>query len=361
MLILAFTACKNNQPEVSETKSDLIEITKEQFLTENMEFGKPVHMLFENRLHLTGKIIPDINGVAKISATIDGIIEKIYVQKGQFVQAGEVILEIGGSTLIDLQQSFTTSSAKLQQLKSDFDRTKTLYNENIKTEKEFMLSESAYKSELANYSALKLKLQNIGLNLTDIDNGVYASSYKIITPIEGQVANLNTTLGQFISPQLDIAEILNTEKVQLQLAVFERDFSKIKPGLKVRFKTASEKNNYSTATITRVSKILNSKSKSFDCFAELHQSDKSSLIINQLVSAEVIIESDSVYAVPQTAIVTSGLNKFIYVKDSEDDERFLLDKINVRVGRTSNGFIELNDVYTEKKILVTGTYNISID
>lgn len=359
--MLTITACTNSQPEVSEPESDLIEITKEQFLTENMEFDSPTHMLFENSIQLTGKIVPDINGSAKISAPVDGMVKKIYVQKGQNVKAGEVILEIGGSTLIDLQHATTTSSAKLEQLKSDFNRTKTLYGDNIKTENEFMLAESEYKSELANYSALKLKLQNIGLNLSDIENGNYVSTYKITSPIAGQVTNMNTTLGQFVSPHQDIAAIINIEETQLQLAVFERDYSKIEPGQTVHFKTAGEKNDYSTATITRVSNILNGKSKSFDCFADIRQSNKNSFIINQLVSAKLIIENDSIFAVPQSAIITSGGNKYVLVRNSKDDDRFLLEKVKVQVGRTSEGFVELIDIHTDMVILVSGTYNVNLD
>lgn len=358
---LIFTACNNSQPKAPETDSDLIEITKDQVLTENIEFGTPSHILFESNLLLTGKIVPDINGSAIISAPVNGMTKKIYVQKGQYVKAGDVILEIGGSTLIDLQQATTTSSAKLQQLKSDFDRISTLYQENIKTEKEYLRSESEYKAELANFSALKLKLQNIGLNLKNVESGNYASTYKIKTPIDGQISDLNITIGEFISPQQHIAKIINLEKTQLQLAVFERDFPKIKTGQKVLFKTAGESDYYSSATITRISRILNTNTKSFDCFAKISEKNNSSFIINQLVSAKVIIESDSMLAIPQAAIATSGNSHYVFVIDSENDNSFLLNKIKVQVGRISNNYIEISDFDNNKPILLSGTYNINID
>jgi len=361
LVFLSITACKNQQPEVLEVESDLIKITKEQFQTENMEFGHPEQVVFENRLHFTGKIIPSMNGMAKISVPIEGLIKKTYVQKGQKVKAGQLILEIGGNTLIDLQQSLSISAAKMHQLKSDFERTHTLYKDHIKTENEFMLAESAFKSELAHYNALKIKLQNIGLNITAIENGSYASSYKITSPIDGHITDINAIMGQFVSPQQDIAEIVNPDKSQLQIAVFERDYMKIKIGQKVHFKTSGDQDHFSSAIITRISKMMNTETKSFDCYAQITSSSEESYLINQLLSADVIIKSDTVYALPQRAILGSGNNHYILVKESETPKAYLLKKTKTSIGRTHQDFIELLNTPKDKMILVSGTYNMSIE
>lgn len=358
---LIFTSCNNSKPDAPETVSNFIEISKDQVLTESIKFGTPDKVIFESNLLLTGKIVPKIDGSAIISAPVNGMIKKIFVQKGQYVKAGDAILEVGGSTLIDLQQATATSSAKLQQLKSDFDRISTLYQENIKTEKDYLRAESEYKTEFAKFSALKLKLRNIGLDFNSIIKGNYASAYKINTPIDGQVTNLNITQGEFISSEQHIAKIINLEKTQLQLAIFERDFPKIKKGQKVCFKTTNEGDFQATATIMRISRILNTNTKSFDCFAELSANNSSDFIINQLVSAKVILESDSMVAIPQDAIATSGNSHYIFVIDSETDSSFLLNKIKVEIGRINNNNIEIKDFDTDKPVLLSNSYNISID
>lgn len=365
--ILIFTSCSNPPVETAEavetvvTTSEMIEITKAQFLKEKMAFGSPVYTAFEESFQSTGKIVSDINGTAQISSAIDGLIKKVYVQEGQFVKAGTVLLEIGGSPLIDLQQAYAISSSKIKQLQMDFERIQTLFQDHIKTENEFMVAQSAYQSELANLNALKIKLKNIGLNITKIENGEYASTFPLKAPITGQVVNLNVTLGAYISAQKNITEIINSEKNQLQLSVFEREYSKIKLGQKVFFGTAGEQDFSSSATISRISKILNPKSKSFDCFAEIAPEDKGSFIINQLVRSEIIIKADSVYAVPETAITTSGNSTYVYVLDHNDEASYFIDKMKVQLGRTSKGFVELIDFQSDSKVLLSGAYNLRIE
>lgn len=350
LFLLSFSGCKNKQPTPIEPQSEFIEIRKEQFQSEKMAFCTPLQMSFENSLHVTGEIVPDINSLAQVSAPIEGMIKKTYVQLGQYVKQGDVILEISGLALINLQQDFATSAAKIKQLKSNYNRTKQLYKDKIKTENENMLAESAYKAELANYSALKLKLEGIGLKIQAIKDGGFASSYQIKAPIEGQVSKMNTILGQFISPQQAIAEIINTTSVQIQLAVFERDFLKIKTGQKVYFNTAGQQNQY--ATITRIGKRLNPTSKSFDCFATIDTSNNN-LIINQLVRGKILMASDSVWAIPQDAITTIGQSHYVYVKVKESEDKFYLSKLKVKMGRSSHGHVELIDIPQDQLILIS--------
>lgn len=85
-----------------------------------------------------------------------------------------------------------------------------------------------------------------------------------------------------------------------------------------------------------------------------------SFFINQLVSGEVVVKTDSVYALPQSAIISSGKNNCVYAKESESEDSFLLRKIKVNTGRTDKGFVELMDV-PKVKILIEGTYNLRID
>ncbi len=357
--ILLFSACSKKTSETPEPENDFTKITMEQFQEGKMALGKPLKMAFENSFQISGKIVSRVDGLAKISIPIEGFIKRIHVRKGQSVKSGEVLFEIEGSALIELQKAFAISSAKMPQLQSDFERIEQLFKENIKTESEFMIAESAYKTELANYSALKQNLENIHLSISDIENGNYASVYQIKSPIQGQVVDVQTTPGQYVSPQSSIAEIVDARKKHLQLLVFENDYSKIKSGQKVAFKTASEKGAYSTATITSIGKILNMQSKSFDCFAEISDTDKSKFIINQLVHGQVILNTDTVFALPQEAILKSGNNQFVFVKAREIGNELFLEKVKVRVGRSSKNHVELIDGPLNKQILISGAYHIS--
>ena len=269
MLILLISACNNKQTAEEESDNNRVDITKEQFVAENMLAGLPTKVAIEERIHFTGKIAPAINGVVKINAPVEGIVKVIKAQEGESIGANETLCTIGGFVLIELQQQFATSAAKLKQLEANFERAKLLYNDDIKTESEYLLIESDYKSELANYTALKLKLEYIGLDIANIENGKYASEYSIKCPVDGQLSQLNIETGQYVNQENMIAELVNKDKVELQMYFFENDFSKIRKAQKVVFGSIADASYNAKAIVTRTGSKLSDNSNTVTCYASI--------------------------------------------------------------------------------------------
>ena len=53
-------SCKSKTVETTEPESGLIEITKAQFQSEDMEFGEPNISAFSDLVHFTGNIVPSV-------------------------------------------------------------------------------------------------------------------------------------------------------------------------------------------------------------------------------------------------------------------------------------------------------------
>ncbi len=361
LITILISSCNNTPTEEKQVENDLIKITKEQFEAEKMAFGAPEQILMEDKISFTGKIVPSLNGIFKISAPVEGIIQTLHVQIGQEVKVNENLLEIGGNALVDLQQAYASSSAKIKQLESDYKRAKALYKENIKSENEYLLIESKYKSELANYKGLRIKLQYIGLNLSNIENGNYASTYYLKSPISGQISNLSVLSGQFIKSDQDIIELVNKDKIELQLAFFEKDYSKVRKGQNVRFGNMGGNPHQAKAIINRIACKLSSKSNTFECYATINKGNKQSYAINQLVGGEVILASYSVFALPKSAVFALGTSQYIILKSDENNKNYNLQKLKVEIGKSDKNYIEIKNAPKGKTILIKGTYNISIE
>lgn len=56
------------------------------------------------------------------------------------------------------------------------------FSENVGSEKELIFAESEYKATSARYSALKIKMQLLGLNTEKVENGSLYESYIIKSP-----------------------------------------------------------------------------------------------------------------------------------------------------------------------------------
>lgn len=357
LTLLVVVSCKQVTEKETQTDESIVKISKEQFLAENMELGKVAPTEINEKVAFTGKIAPKINGVARISVPVSGKIVSVHAKEGQHINANEILLKVGGNELIDLQQAFASSSAKIKQLKTDYDKAKQLFEENINTETEYMLVESNYKVEWANYSALKTKLQNIGLNLKNIENGEYTSQYSIKSPIAGQVSEINMVRGQHVSSETEIIEIIDNNKTELHLTIFEKDFPKILIGQIVQFWGINNNASKSFAKISRIGGKLNSNT--IDCYASI--TDRATpYAVNQIVNGEITVSSDSVPAIYKNAVFTIGNNHYILIKKSEDENKYTFEKKKIHTGKSSDDYIELLEVVDEE-ILINGTYSISIE
>jgi len=365
IIVLVFSmlviSCKDKTVQTVNNDTGLIGITKAQFEAEKMVFGEPELYPFSDKVHFTGTIIPSIDGQAQISLYLPGIIENIICKPAQMVSKGSVLFEISGHWFIDLQKDYSQSSAILSKLKSDYQRAKELYDENIGTQKDFTTAESNYFSENAKHKASKKKLESMGLDVLKIEKGEFYSSFPIISPINGYVSSINASVGQYIESQQTIAAIIDNNSLQLRLHVFEKNILQIKIGQMVEFYLTGNKRQKHHARLNAIGKTIMPDSKSIECYAAINNPKDINMVNNQFVEGEIITTLDSVLAVPEAAIIESENEMYVLIYEKEDKSTYYFKKEKVKTGRKSNNYIELMEQLSSKKLLTNGTYNIVIE
>jgi cobalt-zinc-cadmium efflux system membrane fusion protein len=354
-------SCKNKTAEVAESESGLVEITKAQFESEKMEIGLPIISVFADLVHFTGVVAPSVSGRAQISLPAQGLITKIHCTSGQSVTKGALLFEVSGNEFIDMQKDLAESAAQLNRLKTEYERQKEMIAENIGAKKDLISAESAFNVEKAKHGALKLKIEILGLEPSKIEQGEFYTFYTIKAPISGFVNSISTNIGQYVEPQQTIAEIIDTRTFQLKLSVFGTDIDKVKEGQEVNFYLAGNKAEKLMATVKIVGKLVNSDTKSIECFAEIKSTGNFSLIGNQFVEGDIIVAADSVLSVPESAILKSESESYLLAFEKEADELIYFSRLKVKPGRSNNDFIEITEIPSSTKILTTGAYNIQIE
>lgn len=359
LIILASCGNKKQAEEPVQTSDSLIVVTKTQFETEKMALGTASMMPFDQVVKCNGKIVAKSTGMAKLSTPVAGIVQKIYCSNGQFVGRGQVLFELSGNNLIEIQRDFTETSSMLKKAKSEFDRMKALYSEKVGTEKEYILAESEYKAVNARYAALKLKIEAMGLDVAKIEEGQFFSSFKILAPISGQISQINLSIGQFADPQNYHAEIIDSKQMQLQLAVFEKEVGMLKPGQAVQFNLLSDTLQMS-ATLQSVGNMVDNQTKTVACYASLAATEKP-LVNNAFTEASIIIGTDTLNAVPSEAIMKTEDEFFVLKLASQDADAYYFEKVKVEPGLTNRMYTEVKNIQSAEKLLVSGIYNLVIE
>ncbi len=354
-------SCNTITDQATDKTTDLIEISKTQFDSEKMVVDEALLRPFADVVSVTGAIVPSGNGREQISLPLPGKIIKIHCKPGQTIGKGSDMFDVSGNGFIDQQKDFAESSAIVSRLKSDYLRTRELYEENIATQKDFAFAESNYYAEYAKYMALKIKLENIGLDVSKIEKGYFYSSYTVKASINGFVSSINVIIGQYVEPQEKIAEIIDDKTFQLKLSVFEANIDKIKRGQTMAFYLNDNKSMKYTAAISAIGKIIKPDSKSIECFAAIDDPNEINLVSNQYVTGEIYTSVDSVLSVPETAVIYSENNPYLLIYEKEDSLKYYFKKQKVNAGRIANNYVELINQRPTGKLLVDGVYNIQID
>ncbi len=352
-------AC-GNQQQVAEQKTELIEITTQQFETGSMKLGEMETRLFENVVKCNGTIVPLPNALAKVNAPINGWIKEIYFNSSQLVQKNQILMEIESNELIDLQKEFAIVSANLKRLKIDYERIRLLFNEKATSEKDFILVEAEYKATVANFNGLKLKIESVGLSAENIENGHFYSSYFIKSPIDGSIFNIKANIGSNVGHQSELIEIVNPDFLQIKLSVFSIDISKIKMGQAVRFKSSGS-DDYFSGSIDAIGVAMDDDIKSISCFASIPDKRQSKLIANMYVDAEIITQKDTVKALPKSAIIKAENKYYILVFRKKGTDKYIFAKQEVHIGREQYDYIEIVENVKEEQILVYGGYYINLN
>jgi cobalt-zinc-cadmium efflux system membrane fusion protein len=361
--LITFLSCgsKKSADAGSEVQEKLITVTRQQFETNKMELGEPLNKTFEEVVRCNGSIVVQPSGVARISTSIPGLVERINCKTGQKVNAGQVLFELTGNDFVELQKDFAETSSQLKRIKSEYERIRSLYNENVVSEKDFIMAESEFKVANAKYSALKIKIRFIGLDDAKIENGSFYDFFSIRSPINGHISEINVSLGQYADQQTNMAEILDMNKLQLKIAVFEKDLSKLNEDQKVSFTLLGNRSEANTATLKSIGKNVDEESKSIMCFAEIDELSGDNFVNNAYVEATIITDTDTATAVPEESILKSGDDAYLLSLVKNENDNYFLKRIRVDLGRIENGYIELVNNPGVKKILTKGVYNIPVE
>ena len=81
------------------------------------------------------------------------------------------------------------------------------------------------------------------------------------------------------------------------------------------------------AEIKTVGNEVDEVSKAIVCYATYTDQPKTLIVSNMFVDAEVILQTDTVLAVPKSAVIKSDTKHYVFVLENELDDKYLLKKL----------------------------------
>ena len=361
-IFVSLFSCKNRKQtgEESSVDSSLVYITKAQFNQMNMQTGTLQKVEFNEEVKARGMADVPPQSKATVSPVVSGSVKSIFVHTGDRVKKGQSLLSFEGPEIIGLQQSYLEISGQLTSLESEYNRQKTLFAENVSSEKVFLDAESNYKKAAAAREGTRQQLLLLNLDPEKITQGQISSSAVIYAPIAGDIVNINADISKFIHPTDVVLEIVDTQQLQLYLSVFEKDIVLIRRGQKVNFSQPDSPHNLFTATVNNIGRAIDRTDRTALVQAIPTGDARATLLTGMFIDAGIIIGSKTVWALPVDALITEENDHFVLLLQSSDDNEYVFRKVKVQTGDRNGDYMEIipdEPVTASSTLLLKGVYN----
>ena len=282
---------------------------------------------------------------------------------GNVVRKGQTLAILESQEFVDIQQSYLEAKNKFEVADADFKRHAELYKNDVYSEKNMQQVNSDYKNLKALVRSLEQKLALIGINPANLHEDDISSSVAVVSPISGFVKAVNINIGKFVAPADVMFEIVNSDKLFLELTLFEKDADKVAAGQKIRFFINNETEQHD-AVIYQTGKSI-SADKTYKVYASVQGVCKN-VLPGMYVNAVIEASGNKVAALPTEAVVSFDDKDYIFIfdKDKEEAGKPFTEyrMIEIHKGVSDNGFIEVIlpegfDIQTAK-VVIKGAYNL---
>ena len=372
---LLVVACGNNDSEKTETSAESstqketpvangakqVTFTKDQYNLAGIETGEVEMRNLSNIIKLNGVIDVEPESMASVSAPLGGYIKTAGRLPGEEVKKGQVLATIENPEFIQIQQDYLESLSRLQFLEEEYNRQKQLREEDINSAKTFQQVSSDYKITQGRVKAYEQQLALAGISRSNVQNGNISRTANLYAPITGFIKESNVNIGDFISPEEVLFEIVNTDDVHIALNAFEKDLEKIEIGQTVKFSLSNDNTYDRTAEVFLIGKATG-ENRITPVHSHISEEDEKGLLPGMYVKAWVETGTEQQNAVLSEAIVQYQGKDFVVLqtRETENAYTFRLEQVKKGLeqeGYTAISFAENTDINNLKPV-VKNAYSI---
>ena len=289
--------------------------------------------VFNHYLELQGDVKTKQNVL--IYPEMPGTLEKVYVTRGQNVSKGQVLATIddGGIAQQVAQLEATTALAK-----TTFERQKSLWEQKIGSEIQFLQTKTNYEAQKNSLAQIKKQL----------------GKSTILAPFSGVIDDVIKEQGTVVAPGMgsEIFRIVNLNNMYIETAVPEKYISNVTKGKNVEVFLPMLSKTLNTK-IRETGNFINPANRTFMIEIEIPNSDKSikpnltaKLKINDYTSRKAIL-------IPQSIISENAEGQqYVYIITDLNGTKGIAKQTVVITGKTQGDVIEILEGISEGDMLI---------
>ena len=319
------------------TGAKQITFTKDQYNLAGIETGAIEMRNLSNIIKLNGTIDVEPESMASVSAPLGGYLKTAGRLPGEAIKKGQILATIENPEFIQIQQGYLESLSRLQFLEEEFNRQKKLREEDINSAKTFQQVSSDYKITQGRVKAYEQQLALAGISRSSVQNGNISRTANLYAPISGFIKESNVNIGDYVSPQDVLFELVNLNDVHLALNAFEKDLENLEIGQTVKFSLSDDNTFNRTAEIFLIGKATGSD-RTTPVHCHINKENEKGLLPGMYIKAWVESGTNKQNAIPSEAIVQYEGKDFVVLQTEETEDGYTFKLEQVKKGIEQEGY-----------------------
>ncbi len=339
-----------------------IHLTKNQIKTMNIQFGDFSKIKINDYVNATGTLGLPPNALTSVSAKASGFIKNSnkYIE-GSYVKKGVIIAYLENPEFIQHQQKYLEVAAELVFDQQELTRQKALVESNAGVEKNVQKLQSEVNMKTATLKGIAKQLAYLGINVDKLSPDNIIERVPIYAPMGGYITSIKMHNGMYVSPELELMEIVNENHLHLELDIFENDIANVKEEQKISYTVPALGNTVYNGEVHIIGKEFNIENKTVRIHGHLEKV-RPRFIKDLFIEAKIWLTDQTVQALPEKAIIKDGASSYIYVaNDKTADDEMKFEQIMVIPGTTDKGFTSvklIGEIPEGMKIVTIGAYYV---
>ncbi len=325
----------------------------------------PIRQDLDVRLTYTADLTP--NQVVNLFSRVDGYIAKIHVDKGDFVKANQLLVEIdhtdfvhavnqAKANLAAARARVAQQEAALRNAKLTLDRMQALIKDQFVSQQDLDNAQVNYDAAVAQMDTLRAQVRQMEVALAQAETNLTYSYIR--APFAGYVAERNLDPGAYVSGATaststfsrGILSLHDIETVRTLIEVVEKDVPLVRIGQKAEIRAEAYPDRIFEGTVTRVVQALNRATRTMTVEVDLPNPDHA-LKGGMFARVEVIVGTHrNAVQIPLDALTRLEDLQYVYVVREGKARR-----VPVEVGSRVETRIEVTRGLTgDEEIIVSG-------
>jgi RND family efflux transporter MFP subunit len=288
----------------------------------------PVKQDLDVRLEYTADISP--NQTVNLFSRVDGYIAKMYVDKGDRVKAGQLLVEIdhtdyvhavnrAKANLAAAKAEVFRQEANIRNARLTLDRMKALIKDQFVSQQDLDTAQVNYDVAAAQVETYRAQVQQMEVALQQAETNLTYSYIR--APFAGYVAERNLDPGAYVTGSTaststmsrGILSLHDIETVRIMVEVVERDIPLVKIGQQAEVRAEAYPDRVFTGQVTRTVQALNKNTRAMTVEVDLPNKDQ--LLKGGMFARVAIMVGvhPKAIQIPIDAVTRLEENQYVYV------------------------------------------------